>query len=653
MRDRDKSALLRENLLKLKSKVTDTSCLVQRHVDVIKREQCQAAELRQLRAFKLDAEIRQRAWEEAGQDLHRQLEAAKQAGRRHANEKAKMMLQIADLSSAQKRARDKVMQGDQSDDELQQARTSATAKEARLRSERRQLTTQHLALERKLKSVEQRVQRAEHELAVMERRARDHLEATEQKTEELFEETKQRAQPSEQQLAVPGASGNRTSNKAFQILTMGPRSARAPPLLGVLALAQPACKRARLDTLPQLPQSRTPQQIPQPWSPGNPLSRHLVEALTRGGDAIAVFLEEELAEWVFSACILHPKEWASMANVPLCGTSTVVLSLPPAAEAPLEALESAIGAKGVSWGESLLRALALRLISQGREAPLLPAPLQRLVLLAHVFGRCCRLLEQPIRVRVLAFELARHRRVLEPVLIAALVSAWPAPLKLDRTASAIDSRATSRLNCSPIAIALACLVHRSAAACALRSPAAFGTDTEVALHARCCELLQRCAGAGWRCEDLAALLSEMLADDEDGDESWPARLSDASKVVLLPLPAPLLMPPCGLLLELLLCGASAGGAKPDYFEYHCALELFAAAFGWRWVVAELIHRTIGSLLNDSNSCAAMSEIGREGMPCRETLVQLLKRLIELAPTKDDNDNASQWLHKQLAALANS
>ena len=176
MRDRDKGALLRENLLKLKSKVTDTSCPVQRHVDVIKREQCQAAELRQLRAFKLDAEIRQRAWEEAGQDLHRQLEAAKQAGRRHANEKAKMMLQIADLSSAQKRARDKVMQGDQSDDELQQARTSATAKEARLRSERRQLTTQHLALERKLKSVEQRVQLAEHELAVMERRARDHLD---------------------------------------------------------------------------------------------------------------------------------------------------------------------------------------------------------------------------------------------------------------------------------------------------------------------------------------------------------------------------------------------------------------------------------------------------------------------------------------------
>lgn len=625
-------ALLRENLLRLKSKVADTNRLVQRHLEVVAREERQAAELWKLHAFKLHAEMNERAGEETERDLHRQLEAAKQAGRQYENEKIKMALQIADLSSAQKRARERAVQRDHFSGELQQAQAIANAKEAKFRSEQHQLTAECVALQSKIKEIEQRAQRAVKQCATVQRRERVCLKAAQQQTKECLEVAEQRGQQAGQDLVSVAAGEYCVCGRLLPTFAAPPGLTGSSPLQMPQALAMQMSKHARCD----LPQLRRERGIHE-----HPMRANLTKAAAHGADALAAFLEGELAEWLFSACVLHPDEGdcTGATKWPLHGAAAVVLSPPPAAEAPLEALETMVRVEGERLGEPLLHGLALRLSAHGREAPLLPAPLQRLVLLAHAFGRCCRALEQPMRMRVLAFELARHRRVLEPALIAALVSAWPAPLTLATPALALCSSTTAHLGGSPIAAALAWLVKRSAAISAANVLAATGTEMELALQTRCCELLRRYAGDGWQCRELVDFLTKTEACDE-GSGSCLGLLGDTNQARSKLLSMRSLMPPRDALLEPLIRGLR-GGSETDYFECCCALELIATALGWQWVVSELIHMCLVPLRNDSRG-----DTSGKNAPCGETLMQLIARLSKLAPMH--GDRALRWLCLQLA-----
>ena len=95
-------------------------------------------------------------------------------------------------------------------------------------------------------------------------------------------------------------------------------------------------------------------------------------------------------------------------------------------------------------------------VGRGRDAPLAAASLQRTVLLAHLFGSCCRARREAARLRVAAFELARHSAAAEPALLAALCCAWPEALHLDAPPAELPSGGAAAFGLGQVLGALAC-----------------------------------------------------------------------------------------------------------------------------------------------------------------------------------------------------
>ena len=140
-----------------------------------------------------------------------------------------------------------------------------------------------------------------------------------------------------------------------------------------------------------------------------------------------------MSAWLCSPCALEGKlaVTAGAAGAAGAGGSAVCIRLSRCAAAALGELTALLLASPAAWVDQLLSALALILVGRGRDAPLAAAALQRTVLLAHLFGSCCRARREAARLRVAAFELARHRSSAEPALLAALCCAWPEPLHLE------------------------------------------------------------------------------------------------------------------------------------------------------------------------------------------------------------------------------
>ena len=106
------------------------------------------------------------------------------------------------------------------------------------------------------------------------------------------------------------------------------------------------------------------------------------------------------------------------------GLERGVVGLPRHAQRALDALASEI-AEGLSagwcsraWVHEALLSIAARLVQDGRRA-------HAGVLLCSAFALICRVLNDPERLRVLAVEMVRYRGIAEPVLFAAMISAWP------------------------------------------------------------------------------------------------------------------------------------------------------------------------------------------------------------------------------------
>ncbi|KAL3909684.1 MAG: hypothetical protein SGPRY_009337, partial [Prymnesium sp.] len=92
-------------------------------------------------------------------------------------------------------------------------------------------------------------------------------------------------------------------------------------------------------------------------------------------------VEGELCRHLLSPCSLSP--------LPTPPTA-LVLQLPSAASSALCLLEKELLSRGDDFAHEFLLRLSARIVGEGRDAPLRPAALQRGVLLAHLFARCCR-----------------------------------------------------------------------------------------------------------------------------------------------------------------------------------------------------------------------------------------------------------------------
>ena len=145
--------------------------------------------------------------------------------------------------------------------------------------------------------------------------------------------------------------------------------------------------------------------------------------IARAGSVSEVmqFLEGEMVRWAYSPCVLRH---TTLRHPPL----GVTIELPGCVAMALELLRDLLCERGDGFLEEWLCRVAVRIVGTGRAQPLSPYALQRAVLQCHLFGRCCRARAEEKRLRMLCFDLARYRRALEPVLVAALCCSWPAAL---------------------------------------------------------------------------------------------------------------------------------------------------------------------------------------------------------------------------------
>ena len=305
---------------------------------------------------------------------------------------------------------------------------------------------------------------------------------------------------------------------------------------------------------------------------------------SEGGDAIAALVDRVLNDVVIDggsdAALAHTLDqaerlvgaWAhpvaTHAQQPCC----VAIELSGAGTAALDALvRRLIRTRPPDWVHDLISALAERIVGDGRGAPLDVDAMRTMVLRCQLHARLCRDRGERARVRVLGFEILRHRRYAEPALIAALCCGWPAPWQLARLP---DTR-----NGSPLLAAIAARL--------LRVGVGGGAATERRACQHALALLADHAGGGWAERDVAA-----VRDAE-------AAVEDA-----------------------LVAGLGGGDGEGGGFECRRGLELFAAARGWAWTAKRLL----GERLRAPLSGGGAAVVGA---------LELIGELASLEPAADD------------------
>ena len=284
--------------------------------------------------------------------------------------------------------------------------------------------------------------------------------------------------------------------------------------------------------------------------------------------AIVDLLESGVSAWLYSPCALQPMGG---------DRGAVSMQLSGCAAAALDELAARLST--VSWAEALLRHLALLVVGRGRDAQLPASTLQRDVLVAHLFSRCCRARDEPGRLRVAAFELARHRHKAEPALLAALCCSWPEAMGLGAAPGAAAMG---------LGEVLGALASR-----APPQPQPHGEEGG-SLNARARALLRAQGGEGWvgQPESVSTAMVDGLV----------ARLGQA-------------VAPEG--------GRTADGChsvaafllSEQVLEWCCALELLATSLGWNWTAQQLLPRLMQLLSTETNleaHTAVLCLVGRIG-----------------------------------------
>ena len=292
-------------------------------------------------------------------------------------------------------------------------------------------------------------------------------------------------------------------------------------------------------------------------------------------------------------------------------------------------------------------------MGRGRDAPLAAASLQRTVLLAHLFGSCCRARCEAARLRVAAFELARHRATAEPALLAALCFAWPEALHLDAPPVELPGGGAA-VGLGQMLGALACRnvgrpldgggpaagaaavpsVVAAAAAAALQSyrhAHAHGqANAHSNVHAHA--LLAARGGAGWAALHGAA--THGLMADGLVRQLACARAAGGGR---------------GAKAARGVAGAAASaGLSASDFECCAALELFASAQGWLWTVNHLTANHLMPLLRQPPAEAGgVGGVGG-GNAARTVAIYLLGRVGLMAPSA--RAAPAVWLRQQLGLV---
>ena len=303
-----------------------------------------------------------------------------------------------------------------------------------------------------------------------------------------------------------------------------------------------------------------------------------------GGDAITALVDRVLNDVVIDggsdAALAHTLDqaerlvgaWAlpvaTHAQQPCC----VAIELSGAGAAALDALvRRLIRTRPDVWVHDLISALAERIVGDGRGAPLDVDAMRTMVLRCQLHARLCRDRGERARVRVLGFEILRHRRYAEPALIAALCCGWPAPWQLARLP---DTR-----NGSPLLAAIAARL--------LRVGVGGGAATERRACQHALALLADHAGGGWAERDAPA-----VRDAE-------AAVEDA-----------------------LVAGLGGGDGEGGGFECRRGLELFAAARGWAWTAKRLLGERLIAPLSGGGAAVVGA-------------LELIGELASLEPAADD------------------
>ena len=292
-------------------------------------------------------------------------------------------------------------------------------------------------------------------------------------------------------------------------------------------------------------------------------------------------------------------------------------------------------------------------MERGRDAPLAVASLQRTVLLAHLFGSCCRARCEAARLRVAAFELARHRATAEPALLAALCFAWPEALHLDAPPVELPGGGAA-VGLGQMLGALACRnvgrpldgggpaagaaavpsVVAAAAAAALQSyrhAHAHGqANAHSNVHAHA--LLAARGGAGWAA--LHGTAAHSLMVDGLVRQLACARAAGGGR---------------GAKAARGVAGAAASaGLSASDFECCAALELFASAQGWLWTINHLTANHQMPLLRQPPAEASGVDGVGGGSAARTVAIYLLGRIGLMAPSA--RAAPAVWLRQQLGLV---
>ena len=302
-------------------------------------------------------------------------------------------------------------------------------------------------------------------------------------------------------------------------------------------------------------------------------------------DAVVDLLEGRMSAWLYSPCALQPMGG---------DRGAVSVQLSGCAAAALDELAARLST--VRWAEDLLRHLALLLVGRGRDAQLPASTLQGDLLVAHLFSRCCRARNEPGRLRVAAFELARHRSKAEPALLAALCCSWP------------DAMGLGALS-DPTATGLGDVLGTLAS----RAPPQQHGDEGGSLNARARALLRTLGGEGWagQPESVSAAMIDGLV----------ARLGQAAA------------PEGDRTVE----GCKSAAAfllSEQVLEWCCALELLACSLGWNWTATQLVPRLVQLLQTEPN------------LEAHTAVLCLLGRIGQFAPSS----KGAHWIRTNLTLV---
>ena len=218
------------------------------------------------------------------------------------------------------------------------------------------------------------------------------------------------------------------------------------------------------------------------------------------------------------------------------------------------------------WVENAIQSVAARLVlGDSREE------IRTSILLCHTFSRVCRVKGDKMRILVLAFELVRHRRVIEPIFFATLLNAWSDAFRLTHR----GSRAYS-----PLIEILWWVNMQSPGSCS-------------ALKCECNEIMQCFAGPAWTAE---------IA----GGDAWATKIADAALVAL---------------------------KKNASFEATLALELISRVNGWDWARRTIVAPQLEEFCKERRQTRHTEARLRDEGAVRSMVAQLLDRLCVLCPER--------------------